>query len=39
LFIALATVKIHVYNIFRKMGVNSRMQLLLRIQQEANKLQ
>jgi DNA-binding CsgD family transcriptional regulator/streptogramin lyase len=38
LFIAMATVKIHVHNIFRKVKVGSRLQLLLRIQQEADKL-
>jgi ligand-binding sensor domain-containing protein/DNA-binding CsgD family transcriptional regulator len=37
LFIAMATVKIHVHNIFRKVKVNSRMKLLLRVQQEAKK--
>ncbi len=37
LFIAMATVKIHVHNIFRKVKVGSRLQLLLRIQQEADK--
>ncbi len=35
LFIAMATVKIHVHNIFRKVKVGSRLQLLLRVQQEA----
>ena len=39
LFIAMATVKIHVHNIFRKVQVGSRLQLLLRVQQEAKKLQ
>ena len=38
LFIAMATVKIHIHNIFRKIKVGNRMQLLLRIQQEAKKL-
>jgi ligand-binding sensor domain-containing protein/DNA-binding CsgD family transcriptional regulator len=38
LFIAMATVKIHVHNIFQKIKVNSRLQLLLRIQQEEKKL-
>jgi len=38
LFIAMATVKIHVHNIFQKIKVNNRLQLLLRIQQEENKL-
>ena len=38
LFIAMATVKIHVHNIFRKIKVGSRLQLLLRIQQEAKNL-
>jgi ligand-binding sensor domain-containing protein/DNA-binding CsgD family transcriptional regulator len=38
LFIAMATVKIHVHNIFRKVKVGSRLQLLLRIQREAEKL-
>ena len=38
LFIAMATVKIHVHNIFQKVKVGSRMQLLLRIQEEARKL-
>lgn len=38
LFIAMATVKIHVHNIFRKVNVGSRLQLLLRVQQEADKL-
>ncbi len=38
LFIAMSTVKIHVHNIFHKIKVGSRMQLLLRIQQEARKL-
>lgn len=38
LFIAMATVKIHVHNIFRKVKVGNRLQLLLRIQQEAKKL-
>ena len=37
LFIAMATVKIHVHKIFRKMKVNSRMQLMLSVQQEAKK--
>jgi len=35
LFIAMATVKIHVHNIFRKVHVGSRLHLLLRVQQEA----
>ena len=39
LFIALATVKIHVHNIFRKIKVGNRLQLLLRIQREAKKLE
>ncbi|MCX6558832.1 MAG: LuxR C-terminal-related transcriptional regulator [Candidatus Aminicenantes bacterium] len=39
LFIALATVKIHVHNIFQKVKVSNRLQLLLRIQQEAKKLE
>ncbi|MCU0236139.1 MAG: LuxR C-terminal-related transcriptional regulator [Acidobacteria bacterium] len=39
LFIAMATVKIHVHNIFRKVQVGSRLQLLLRVQQEAKKTQ
>lgn len=38
LFIAMSTVKIHVHNIFQKTNVNSRVKLLLRIQQEAKKL-
>jgi ligand-binding sensor domain-containing protein/DNA-binding CsgD family transcriptional regulator len=38
LFIAMATVKIHVHNIFRKVKVGSRLQLLLRVQREAEKL-
>ena len=38
LFIAMATVKIHVHNIFQKVKVNNRLQLLLRIQQEERKL-
>ena len=38
LFIAMATVKIHVHNIFQKVKVNNRLQLLLRIQQEEKKL-
>jgi ligand-binding sensor domain-containing protein/DNA-binding CsgD family transcriptional regulator len=38
LFIAMATVKIHVHNIFQKVKVSNRLQLLLRIQQEAKKL-
>jgi ligand-binding sensor domain-containing protein/DNA-binding CsgD family transcriptional regulator len=38
LFIAMSTVKIHVHNIFQKIKVGSRLQLLLRIQQEAKKL-
>jgi ligand-binding sensor domain-containing protein/DNA-binding CsgD family transcriptional regulator len=37
LFIAMATVKIHVHNIFQKIKVGSRLQLLLRIQQESKK--
>ena len=37
LFIAMATVKNHVHNIFRKVKVNSRMQLMLRVQQEVKK--
>jgi ligand-binding sensor domain-containing protein/DNA-binding CsgD family transcriptional regulator len=37
LFIAMATVKIHVHNIFRKVKVKNRLQLLLRIQQEEKK--
>jgi ligand-binding sensor domain-containing protein/DNA-binding CsgD family transcriptional regulator len=39
LFIAMATVKIHVHNIFQKVKVKNRLQLLLRIQQEEKKLQ
>ena len=39
LFIALATVKIHVHNIFQKVKVHNRLQLLLRIQREAKKLE
>ena len=35
LFIAMSTVKIHVHNIFRKVKVGSRLQLLLRVLQEA----
>jgi DNA-binding NarL/FixJ family response regulator len=38
LFIAMATVKIHVHNIFQKVKVHNRLQLLLRIQQEERKL-
>jgi DNA-binding CsgD family transcriptional regulator len=38
LYIAMATVKIHVHNIFRKVGVGSRLQLVLRLQQEARRL-
>lgn len=38
LYIAMATVKIHVHNIYRKVGVGSRLQLVLRLQQEARKL-
>ncbi len=38
LYIAMATVKIHVHNIYRKVGVGSRLQLVLRLQQEAQKL-
>jgi ligand-binding sensor domain-containing protein/DNA-binding CsgD family transcriptional regulator len=38
LFIAMATVKIHVHNIFRKVRVGNRLQLVLRLQQEAKKL-
>ena len=38
LFIAMATVKIHVHNIFQKVKVKNRLQLLLRIQQEEKKL-
>ena len=37
LFIAMATVKIHVHNIFQKIKVKNRLQLLLRIQEEARK--
>ncbi|HOW43813.1 MAG TPA: two-component regulator propeller domain-containing protein [Candidatus Aminicenantes bacterium] len=38
LYIAMATVKIHVHNIYRKVGVGSRLQLVLKLQQEAQKL-
>lgn len=38
LYIAMATVKIHVHNIYRKVGVGSRLQLVLKLQQEARKL-
>jgi ligand-binding sensor domain-containing protein/DNA-binding NarL/FixJ family response regulator len=39
LYIALATVKIHVHNIFHKVKVKNRLQLLLRLQREAKKLE
>jgi ligand-binding sensor domain-containing protein/DNA-binding CsgD family transcriptional regulator len=39
LYIALATVKIHVHNIFQKVKVNNRLQLMLRLQREAKKLE
>ncbi len=38
LYIAMATVKIHVHNIYRKVEVGSRLQLVLKLQQEAQKL-
>lgn len=38
LYIAMATVKIHVHNIYRKVRVHGRLQLVLRLQQEAKKL-
>jgi len=34
----MATFKCHVHNIFRKVTLGSRLKLLLRVQQEADKL-